>query len=284
MCPGTGGPARGYLAIHEIPGARGMVVLHGGGPAGRYWAENGEAWAALETLHANGLATVQVRWAAGWTDPDGEAAGPRALACRPATVVQWVHDNLYNNLDTRVAPDDSAGVCGFCYTGNSAGAGAIAYALSYYGLDQILDAAVLTSGPPFSDLDAACLPQPSRRSLALDQTSSARIDEQYGRAYPGPCARSDPAWAARWQADSLDGAGGDWSHPTRIHVILGDRDVTGALPHARHYVRLLEEHGTPARVDMVVGMGHTVQESPHAMALMVASLSAGASTHERQGS
>ncbi len=268
QCPGTGGVARGFLAIHDVAAARGMVVLHGGGPAARYWASTGDTWAALETLHANQLSTVQIRWVAGWTASDGVEAGPRLLACRPATVVHWVHENLYQSMAIDAAP----GICGFCYTGNSAGAAAMAYALTFYGADEWLDAAVLTSGPPFSDIDGACLDDAGRRSVRLDATAAARIDEQYGRDYPGPCVRGDRDWEPRWRADSLDGAGGDWSHPTRMHLILGQDDDTGAVAHARHYTEVLVAHGTDVDVDLIPGMGHTVQHSPQGTAAVAASL------------
>ncbi len=262
--------ARGFIAIHDVPSPQGLVVLHGGGSAARYWSSSGFGRAALDSLHAEGLATVQIRWQSGWSDPSGTDAGPRLLSCRPATVVQWIHDNIYQDLEVRSGP----GACGFCYTGNSAGAAAIAYALAYYGAEQWLDAAVLTSGPPFSDLDGACMDDEARRSLRFDQPSAARIDEMYGHPYPGPCARSDGTWQSRWQHDSLDGAGGDWNYPTHLHLILGGQDDTGAVPHARHYADQLHAHGMQAKVDVVPAMGHSIQQSPQGLAILLAAMTA----------
>src|SRR3989442_1663454 len=66
---------------------------------------------------------VQIAFTAGSTGwLTGPAAdGPLTLTCRWATTAQWIHDNVRQ-------PSTA-----FCATGNSAGAGVIAYALARFG-------------------------------------------------------------------------------------------------------------------------------------------------------
>jgi hypothetical protein len=78
----------------------------------------------------------------------GVQYGFELQACRPATVSKWVHDNISAPLGMKL---QVAGV--------SAGSTQIAYAMSSYWLDSMIDVAVLIVGPPFASLCAGCLQQ-----------------------------------------------------------------------------------------------------------------------------
>jgi hypothetical protein len=111
--------------------------------------------AVVNGLLNNGFTTAQVTFGApfntsatnGWLQGPG---GVRRLACRYATLAQWISTNIPTSANTPL-----------CATGNSGGAGAIGYALTEYGLDSIFAMVETTSGPPMSRLDEACV-QPSQ--------------------------------------------------------------------------------------------------------------------------
>ncbi len=84
----------------------------------------------------------------GWLQGPG---GVRHLACRYATVAQWVYENIHNSSTTKA----------FCATANSGGSGALGYALSEYGLNSIFNMMEPTSGPVMTRLDLGCSPQGS---------------------------------------------------------------------------------------------------------------------------
>lgn len=104
----------------------------------------------LNTVLQGGFTVAQVSWGHPFADqPFGWQTGPggiRAVACRYATLAQWVYTNIHQrNSD---AP--------YCATGNSAGSQQIGLALTHYGLDSIFAMVEPTSGPPFSRQDWAC--------------------------------------------------------------------------------------------------------------------------------
>ena len=88
------------------------------------------------TSFANdGVIAVEI----GWDEP-GIWGGPQArtLACRCATAARWVYDNLHTGGRGSL----------FAAQGTSGGSSQIAFALTYYGADEILALANLGGGPP----------------------------------------------------------------------------------------------------------------------------------------
>jgi hypothetical protein len=120
----------------------------------------------LNSAAANrGFTTVQVAFSRlddpsefsnGWLTGPG---GPRLLACRYATVAQWIYTNIHNSNIS--AP--------MCAAGNGAGAAAIAYALTDYGQSDIFSMVEATSAPAMSRLDLACAPKSARVSGSKGQ-------------------------------------------------------------------------------------------------------------------
>ena len=86
----------------------------------------------MDTLLVDGYKLVEVRWVEPgiWEGPGGSIS----LACRSATVFDWVHENIHQDGF-------------FAAQGNSGGNAQIAFSLAYYGLDEILDLANLSGGP-----------------------------------------------------------------------------------------------------------------------------------------
>jgi len=68
----------------------------------------------------------------------------KTAACRPATLLNFFHQNFYD------------GNGGMCAQGASAGSAAVAYSLTWYGASDYLDKVELLSGPVLSDISVGC--------------------------------------------------------------------------------------------------------------------------------
>ncbi len=110
--------------------------------------------------------TVQISFGLPFTanQPNGWLQGPggvRRLACRYATIADWVYNNPKHINPSSVATT-SAPMCG---TGNSGGSAALSYALYNYGLGSAntngpareFNMVDLTSGPVTTRLDQGCV-------------------------------------------------------------------------------------------------------------------------------
>ena len=177
-CPNVSLDASGELAQASPTSGtpKGVAVFFSGGLGDTWWKTGvGIAADLLTRLHEqDGLVVVQVRWIDSWLKAaSGEDAGSAHLACRPATVVKWVHDTIYAPLGLTPA----LGQCGFCITGNSGGASQVSYALSNFGLDTILNAVIPTGGPPHAAQYKGCLP--GFVGYAYNTTQVQHIDLSY---------------------------------------------------------------------------------------------------------
>ncbi len=258
-CPGVERADPGFYAVSEIPdGAAGMAVFFNAGPGKRYWGEEQAPQDFLGSVVDAGLVVVEVRWQIPWqlAEP-GEDAGPAALACRPATAIRFMHDTLYPDLG--LTPEAGAGACGFCLVGSSSGASQVAYALTHYGLQDLVDAAVLTSGPVHGALAAGCLIGGGEGYGAYARV----IDRAYGYANgEGPCRAHDPSWEERWLEDGVATGGASYDYPdTRVQFIAGERDH-GVQGLAHPYFERLVASGTPeVGFAVIPGMGHGIKGS-----------------------
>ena len=116
----------------------------GGGGVGFYASKSGGQELFVDLL-ALGFRIVDRSWETGWFHT---GTSIKEQSARYATLLTWVRDNLH-----------TTGV--FCASGNSAGSAEIAYALTSWGADALIDAAVLSGGPPLSRLDHLCTNPPS---------------------------------------------------------------------------------------------------------------------------
>ncbi len=168
----------------------GTVLLTIGG-GGNFWYDNAATFKVPGNCGGNcgdaaAYDTIQTNFSdpsnsasefAGWlTGSTTSAIGPRALACRYATLVNWAWTSLLQSDQTRLV----------CATGNSAGSAALAYALSQYqlgsssGPEPVLKLAELTSGPPFSRLDHACLTKSKAPTDTVSCPANASVNESLG--------------------------------------------------------------------------------------------------------
>lgn len=135
-CPSIAG-VTATLRITRPPSTaatRGTVVFTTGGD-GTNFQDSPLTPAMIATLTGDGLTAVQLRW-----DPPGIWGGPRArtMACRSATAVRWIYDNVHAGGRSRL----------FAAQGTSGGSAQIAFGLGHYGIGDYLDLANLGGGPP----------------------------------------------------------------------------------------------------------------------------------------
>jgi len=129
-----GGVPRGFIALF---GGAGGTQPYGGAIPGRSYSQ---------TYLQAGYQVVQSAWETDWEDT-GITGGKnvKTAACRPATLLNFFHQTLYQ------------GDGGMCAQGASAGSAAVAYSLSWYGSSNYLDKVELLSGPVLSDIDEGCM-------------------------------------------------------------------------------------------------------------------------------
>ena len=240
-----------YLKVNQPAGTPLGTVIFGTGTGGAALYDFDEpdffngttngGLAVVETVLGAGFTTVQVTFGSPFTDttPNGWLTGPggvRRLACRYATVAQWVYQNIHNSNAS--AP--------LCATGNSGGSAAIGYALSNYGLDSIFSMVEATSGPPMSRLDQAC--QPASNSICTQQSftcnpgdpaeglsicytsdDAAIVDTAYPQQYCQNALNGSPAPDGFFLSDSILGAPPRSFPKTRVNQLFGGQDHSAAV-------------------------------------------------------
>lgn len=227
-----------YVKINRPAGTSKGVVMYSIGTGGSGLYDTGFTYGdtAVQNVLDAGFTTVQVSFGAPFatTAPNGWLTGPggvRRLACRYATLAQWV--------DTHVLTSSTEPLCA---TGNSGGSSAIAYALSNYGVDKIFSMVEITSGPPMSRLDYGCLCKQGSATTTCGQGSlsycygtgnASIVDPAYAQpictnavnGHPSPIA------AALFLSDSIDGPGATTAFPkTHVNVLYGGMDSSAAVP------------------------------------------------------
>jgi hypothetical protein len=200
----------------------------------------GAQYAIQPVLNA-GFTTVQIDWGSPFNNnqPDGWVLGPGgtlAAACRYATVTQWIYTNIQNNTSLP-----------YCATGNSGGAGALAYALSQYNSGSVLSMAEVTSGPPAGRLDWGCGCQEGK--LAVQCGTATTLGTCFGNAdapvwdpsynptaTTGVCTAAvngtlPPGGLNFFLGDSVEAPGALYSFPhTFVNVVFGGADNSSAIP------------------------------------------------------
>lgn len=162
----------------EIAGT--IVFLDGGGGTAPY-GDSSYAEAYLQ----QGYQIIYLVWDTDW-EYTGAGTGNsiKNAACRPATFLQYASQNLYLRG-------------GMCAQGDSAGSGAVAYSLAWYGASSYLDNVELLSGPVFGDIEQGCM-VPNAAAVEVC------ADGQYGCV--GPQWSDSPAYI-----DGDQAAVGNWS-------------------------------------------------------------------------
>lgn len=134
---------------YKTPSAvRGTIFLHAGSGGTTAFSYGPSIDSYVDGYFKGGYRVVELEWASDWEiASSGGAENIKTAACRPATLLNYVYENIHGG---------STGQGGMCAHGNSAGSAAMAYALTWYKSDSFLDKVVLTSGPVLGDIEAGC--------------------------------------------------------------------------------------------------------------------------------
>ena len=139
-CPNTAEIGFTYGSKDPTGAAKGTIVLLEGGTGKS--ASGGSSYAGKYL--DDGFRIVDLAWASAWEVTGVPTASIKTAACRPATFLNYVSKNL--NSDG-----------GMCAQGDSAGSGAVAYSLAWYGAGNFLDKVELLSGPVFGNIEQGCI-------------------------------------------------------------------------------------------------------------------------------
>ena len=170
-CPEVAAPARARLKVGGTA-EKGTILFTTGADGTVLYEIWPESRRILDDIRTAGFQSVQLQWIDSWVFalPRDEEGMDRRM-CRPATVAQWVHDNLH-------AQSESTALCA---TGHSGGASQVSYMLSHYGLEDILSLVVPTGGPPQARIDLMCSADPATAAFAFSPGFSplARLDHAF---------------------------------------------------------------------------------------------------------
>jgi hypothetical protein len=253
-----------YLKVNTPAGTPAGTVIFGTGSGGTSLYDNDASFTVgtfnggdfvVEGILSAGFTTVQVSFGDPFNpqpaQPNGWLQGPggvRRVACRYATVADWVYKNIHNSSTT--AP--------YCATGNSGGSGAIGYAVSEYGLASEFTLLEPTSGPVMTVLHQGCnVCGQYTGSNACTQTSPVNlcytasggtgstagiIDLAYqasGQTTPTLCTNGvngDNSNFTRFLSDSIEDDPGISpalpipNPPTTVNIVWGSDDTSNAIP------------------------------------------------------
>jgi len=251
------------------------TILFGTGGGGESWYEGGSGSPArgmMRSLAGDGFRVVQRAWLEQW---ESGGAGLAAAACRYATLLTWVDDDLNREGGA------------LCATGNSGGSAEIGYALSRWGREAILDLAVPTGGPVMSRVDLGCLDfdawidecqevpdgtscEPANVQCNYDGSNFVHIDGAY--LPDTPCELHDQSFAGTLLADSILSPDADVDFgATPVHQLIGERDCSPALPQGVAWydavVSLKQQtfvaatgHGTAGTTEGAAAIGRVLDE------------------------
>jgi hypothetical protein len=301
-CAGTSQEFIASAKINQPPAghaSKGTVFFTTGGGGNSYYDSNGEftgdpkcpasncGLMTVQTINANDYTTVQTNFSdpqnpktelVGWlTGPASD--GPRALACRYATLVHAIWTDVFQSDTTRPV----------CATGNSAGSSAITYSMSQYGMGNSsgpgpeFTMAEITSGPPMGRIDHGCMGF-AAPTMSVGCPNNTPISEDYGNVTAGSFI--DPAYDGEvdsvTKTDSLDvctvdiNSRGSKADPrfhhdsvvsddfpsphydTQVRVLFGSLDGGSAVPQGQEWFNAVTSSKSEA---CIIGAPHAVAHS-----------------------
>ncbi|MBA3913531.1 MAG: hypothetical protein H0X25_06690 [Acidobacteriales bacterium] len=284
---GTGGVAGGscYLADVSCPGiadqqaaikvnqpsgrALGTVLFTPGGGGSPWWDVNFTyGTLGVQKVLDAGYTTVQFNFAypprgshgeqiQGWLSGPG---GARSLACRWATLADWAYKN---QRPTSTSP--------MCATSASAGSGAAAYSVAFYGLGPEFTMLEETSGPVFDRIDNGCLCNAPNVQTACGKGSISEcylseateyIDPSYQNKSCSSAVHSHHStMLATYIHDSLDADGAEFNFPlTYVHFLFGGQDGSSAVAQGTAWQSQITGTIKPP-VDCAPAAGHRIADN-----------------------
>lgn len=257
-CEGVQDEITVMLLVDEpSSGYKGTITFHSGAGGKGLWAPDDKPHAqqVLADVKADGYRSVEVKWGNnGWLAGSDLREGITAMACRPATVLKWIHDNLYEEVVGNEA---------FCATGNSGGSVQVSLSMLNYGLDKYMDLVIPTAGPGLGRLDLGCMEEEGHPLFLMQQTSI--FDKSYGFFTPGgPCSTKDESYLDRFIEDSQALGERDFYYPhTMVWNLVGEMD-TGTVTNAQSqevYNRWVDKGSPFVNREVIASAGHGVHDS-----------------------
>ena len=223
-----------------------VTFAAGGGGTGFYDTVYTYGATVVQDVVSAGYIAVEIEFnnnTTGWLTGPG---GPLNLACRYATANQWIYDNIHQGGSTQP----------MCATGNSGGAGAIAYALAHYGMGSVFAMVEPTSGPVFSRIDRGCICSQPKVSTPCAEglqsecygvtTAMDFIDPAYGTEWCSSAVKThSTSHESTFFDDSIDSAAAAYAYSTTdVHAVFGGQDFTAAVPQGTDWITLITTQKT----------------------------------------
>ena len=242
----------GIIRIDEPEGAIiGTIAMYTGGLGTSFYSGKEPGNILIEESLRKGYRVIQIKWNEGWFKGSKEnREGFRKLAVHPASITQYIFDNL-------VEKDKP-----FILFGRSGGAAQIAYMLSFYGIDNIADKAIIFAGFWMGRLDIGCFDSnPLNSQLHYSERARTVIDQSLGfnSDAKGPCELRDTTYYDIYKNSSIS-HGGKYYYPnTSVYLIYGGNDQVGALNQGLTYYEQLASSRSPyVHMQIVEGSGHGI--------------------------
>lgn len=269
-CQGVTKKITGFFARADAASPKGMLVVFSGGPGKKYWSDNASDSSRirpfLDRLRSGGISIVQVRWGSDWLAADLGHDDGLHVACRPARIIKYLHDQLWAPLGVT----HPKGACGFCVMGTSGGSSAVAWALTHFKVEAYVDAVFPTGGPPHGAMAKGCAPQTPAEvpySYIEGGSSVSQIDNPFKLSSTLECRDRIASYRAIWDANSIGTtqSAGDQHHAkTRVHLIDGLDDPLRT--HGWDWMLRMWAVKTPfVSFQVVPGAPHSVSQSQAAM-------------------
>jgi hypothetical protein len=242
----------GFYSYRVAPNPIGVVIFFSGLGGTSWWSGANQFLPAMvNDLISAGYSVIQVRWKTGWLESaSGVDSGLSKLACRPATVINYLYKTFQPATNYLVI------------TGNSGGSSQVSYSLAYYSLDGIVDVLIPTSGPPHSALQKSCLRNAGESGYWFDISQRRLTDKAFGFFNAnGPCYLQKSTFFSRWTSESVGYGGDDYTYPfTKVRMILGGDDALQETI-TQDYIQRLNNAGTPVDLQILPGVGHEITET-----------------------
>jgi hypothetical protein len=246
---------------------KGTIILVSGEGGTTFFNSN-----FANTYLADGYNVVQIAWATDWEDTGG--VGLAAAACRPATVFNSIFNTTHKKSRT----------AGFCAQGISGGGGAIAYALTQYGMQNYFDYVVIGAGPGVSRMDYGCdsalyTGGPLNLCPLLTNAPYVYFKGDKFNTWEGTttCKTPNPPQADinKWLADSLVTSGATYNYPqTAVSFFDCVTNPNSSTGQAVFLIDQVTPKNLPVDVNCYSGVcqGEAVWQDPSAYSLTVSDM------------
>jgi hypothetical protein len=245
-------PKGGIIRIDEpSENVLGTLLIYSGGLGNWFVGSRGLGGKLITEMRNIGYRIVQIKWDEGWfIGSPGDNEGFQKLAVHPATVTQYIYDELAEKEKP------------FVLFGGSGGAAQIAYMLSFYGTDKIASSAVAFGGFWMGRLDIGCFDNDSLNSfMHYSERARVVIDLSFGfdPETKGPCELCDTTFMERYRNSSVS-VGGNYYYPnTQVFLIYGGNDRVGALNQGLTYYHQLATAKSPfIHMQIIEGAPHGI--------------------------